>query len=68
MNLSKMNKELPAGSTLSYYRIISKIGADGMGDQLYKSTKSKIVERVFTPTLHENLPATLEAAQPVHAA
>src|ERR1700693_4601200 len=27
-----MNKELPAGSTLSHYRIISKIGAGGMGE------------------------------------
>jgi eukaryotic-like serine/threonine-protein kinase len=27
-----MNKELPAGSTLSHYRIVSKIGAGGMGE------------------------------------
>ena len=32
MNLSKMNKELPAGSALSHYRIVSKIGAGGMGE------------------------------------
>ena len=27
-----MNKELPAGSNLSHYRIVSKIGAGGMGE------------------------------------
>jgi len=32
MNLNKMNKELPAGSTLLHYRIVSKIGAGGMGE------------------------------------
>jgi hypothetical protein len=32
MNLSKMNKELPAGSTLLHYRIVSKIGAGGMSE------------------------------------
>ncbi len=32
MNLSKMNKELPADSTLLDYRIVSKIGAGGMGE------------------------------------
>lgn len=32
MNLSKMNKELPVGSTLSHYRIVSKIGAGVIGE------------------------------------
>ena len=27
-----MNKELPSGSTLSRYRVVSKIGAGGMGE------------------------------------
>jgi eukaryotic-like serine/threonine-protein kinase len=32
MNLNQTNKELPAGSTLLHYRIVSKIGAGGMGE------------------------------------
>ena len=32
MNLDKMTKELPAGSTLSHYRIVSKLGYGGMGE------------------------------------
>jgi len=32
MNLNKMNKELSANTTLSHYRIVSKIGAGGMGE------------------------------------
>jgi len=32
MNLNKMNKELAANTNLSHYRIVSKIGAGGMGE------------------------------------
>jgi serine/threonine protein kinase len=30
--LNQINKELPANTTLSHYRIVSKIGAGGMGE------------------------------------
>src|SRR5437773_122648 len=45
MNLSKMNKELPAGSTLSHYRIVSQIGAGGMGE-VYLAQDTKLDRRV----------------------
>lgn len=32
MNLNQMNKELKANTTLSHYRIVSKLGAGGMGE------------------------------------
>jgi hypothetical protein len=34
-----MNKEISPNTTLSHYRIISKIGAGGMGEYLAQDTK-----------------------------
>jgi serine/threonine protein kinase/tetratricopeptide (TPR) repeat protein len=45
MNLSKVNKELPTGSTLSHYRIVSKIGAGGMGE-VYLAEDSRLHRKV----------------------
>ncbi len=45
MNLSKMNKELSANTTLSHYRIVSKIGAGGMGE-VYLSEDSRLHRKV----------------------
>jgi serine/threonine protein kinase len=52
MNLSKMNKELPAGSTLLHYRIVSKIGAGGMGE-VYLVQDTKLDRKVAIKFLHE---------------
>ena len=45
MNLNQMNQELSANTTLSHYRIVSKIGAGGMGE-VYLAQDTKLDRRV----------------------
>jgi serine/threonine protein kinase len=40
-----MNNDLPAGSTLSHYRIVSKIGAGGMGE-VYLAQDTKLDRKI----------------------
>ena len=47
-----MNKELPAGSTLSHYRIVSKIGAGGMGE-VYRARDERLNRDVAIKILTE---------------
>jgi len=54
VNLNQMNKELPAGSTLSHYRIVSKIGAGGMGE-VYLAQDTRLDRKVALKILPADL-------------
>ena len=62
MNLSKMNKELPAASTLLHYRIVSKIGAGGMGE-VYLAQDTKLDRKVAIKFLHEEFSEMISIRQ-----
>lgn len=48
-----MNKELSANTTLSHYRIVSKIGAGGKGE-VYLAQDTKLDRKVAIKFLHED--------------
>ncbi len=54
-----MNEELPAGSTLSHYRIVSKLGAGGMGE-VYLAQDTKLDRKVALKTLPSDVASSRE--------
>ena len=52
MKLSEDTKEFPAGTKISHYRIVSKIGAGGMGE-VYLARDTKLERRVAVKFLSE---------------
>src|SRR6059036_3399152 len=56
MNLNQMSKELAANTTLSHYRIVSRIGAGSMGE-VYLAQDTKLDREVALKILPEDLAA-----------
>ena len=54
MKLNKVKEELKANSTLSHYRIVSRIGAGGMGE-VYLAQDTKLDRKVAIKFLHDEL-------------
>ena len=50
MMMTRMSKELAADITLSHYRIVSKIGAGGMGE-VYRALDSRLNREVAIKVL-----------------
>ncbi len=62
MNLSKMNKKLPAGSILSHYRIVSKIGEGGATELIDGQTLREHLSQKDPLSLNTILRIGVEAA------